>query len=315
MNKTDRLLAIVLELQGRRVVRAEDLASLFETSVRTIYRDIQALSEAGVPIIGAPGMGYSLMEGYFLPPVSFTVEEAVTLLIGTDFIEQRFDDDYCARAKSARRKIEAILSESVRNETSRIRQALRLLAPGKPVTRSKERKYFEKIRLAILEERKIRFHYSKGITDSMGDHHSERTVAPYGLVLVEGSWMLVAYCDLRQAIRHFHVSRMTGLAELEERFERPADFNLSEYQPSDDRHLRVHLRFDYDVADKVKKSNNHFIEDMEEHQEGLDVILRVRQPADLVQWVLSWGANVSVVEPESLRNRIYEEAEKMLKRC
>jgi predicted DNA-binding transcriptional regulator YafY len=80
------MLAIVLELQRKPVLRAEDLADVFEVSVRTIYRDIQALSEAGVPIAGAPGQGYSLMEGYFLPPVSFTVDEAVTLLIGTDFI-------------------------------------------------------------------------------------------------------------------------------------------------------------------------------------------------------------------------------------
>ena len=65
MNKTDRMLAIVLELRRRKVVRAEDLASIFETSVRTIYRDIQALSESGVPVMGAPGQGYSLMEGIF----------------------------------------------------------------------------------------------------------------------------------------------------------------------------------------------------------------------------------------------------------
>lgn len=67
MNKTDRMLAIVLELQRKGVVRAEDLASVFETSVRTIYRDIQALSEAGVPVVGATGQGYSLVKGYFLP--------------------------------------------------------------------------------------------------------------------------------------------------------------------------------------------------------------------------------------------------------
>jgi predicted DNA-binding transcriptional regulator YafY len=94
-------------------------------------------------IISAPGTGYSLMEGYFLPPISFTVEEAVTLLIGTDFIEQRDDDDYRVRANAARRKIEAALSESVRNETSRIRRALRLLAPGKQVASSTEREYLE----------------------------------------------------------------------------------------------------------------------------------------------------------------------------
>ncbi len=65
MNKTDRLLAIVIELQRKGVLRAEDLAARFETSTRTIYRDIQALSEAGVPVVGAPGQGYSLMEGIF----------------------------------------------------------------------------------------------------------------------------------------------------------------------------------------------------------------------------------------------------------
>ncbi|NHN31526.1 helix-turn-helix transcriptional regulator [Paenibacillus agricola] len=314
MNKTDRFLAIVLELQRKEVVRAEDLATLFGFSVRTIYRDIQALSEAGVPIIGAPGTGYSLMEGYFLPPVSFTVEEAVTLLIGTDFIEQRFDYDYRVRAQAARGKIEAILQESVRNETSRVRKAMRLLTSGKQVTPSKEREYLEKIRRAILDERKISFHYAKRLADSEGNRHSVRTVAPYGLVLVQGSWMLVAQCDLRQDIRHFRLSRMTELIDLEDRFELPAHFNLREYKPSDDRHLRVLLRFNHDMADKVKESNNFYMEDIEERQDGLYVVLRVRQLNELLQWVLSWGADVIVLEPESFRNRIREEVEKMLKR-
>ncbi|PWW02421.1 putative DNA-binding transcriptional regulator YafY [Paenibacillus cellulosilyticus] len=314
MNKTDRLLAIVLELQGRKVVRAEDLAALFETSVRTIYRDIQALSEAGVPITGTTGAGYSLMEGYFLPPIRFTIEEAVTLLIGTEFIEQRFDDDYRNRANMARRKIEVTLSDSVRSEASRIRKSLRLLAPGKQAAESNERENLDKIRRALLDGRKISFHYSKRIADSTGGRHSERTAAPYGLVLVEGSWMLVARCDLRQDIRHFRLSRMAELIELDERFELPPHFDLREYTPLDDRHLRVCLRFDHDIADKVKESNYHYIEDAKEHQDGLDVVLRVRLQDEVLQWVLGWGAGVIVLEPESFRNRIREEAQKMLKR-
>lgn len=314
MNKTDRLLAIVLELQGRQVVRAEDLAARFETSVRTIYRDIQALSEAGVPITGTTGTGYTLMEGYFLPPISFTIEEAVTLLIGTDFIEQRFDDEYRDRAKVAKRKIEVTLSDSVRSETSRIRKSLRLLAPGQQAALSNERDNFNKIRRAISDGRKIGFHYSKKMTDATGSRHSERTAAPYGLVLVEGSWMLVARCDLRQDIRHFRLSRMAELIELDERFELPADFDIREYTPLDDRHLRVCLRFDPDIADKVKESDYYYIEEMKEHQDGLDVVLRVRQPDELLQWVLGWGAGVIVLEPESFRSRIREEARKILER-
>jgi predicted DNA-binding transcriptional regulator YafY len=313
MNKTDRLLAVVLELQRKEVVRAEDLATLFETSVRTIYRDIQALSEAGVPIIGAPGTGYSLMEGYFLPPISFTVPEAVSLLIGTDFIEQQFDDDYRVRAQAARGKIEAILPSSVLNETSHVLKAMRLLISDKQVTPSKEKKYLEKIRRAILDERKINFHYAKRLGDSEGNNHSVRTVAPYGLVLIQGSWMLVARCDLRQDIRHFRLSRMTELIDLEDRFELPAHFNLREYTPPDDRNLRVRLRFNHDIADRVRESNYHYMEEMEEYRDGVHVVLRVRQLEELLQWVLGWGAGVIVLEPESFRNRIREEAKKMLK--
>ncbi|QQZ10225.1 hypothetical protein I5776_04510 [Heyndrickxia vini] len=101
------------------------------------------------------------MEGYFLPPISFTVLEAVCLLIGTDFIEQRFDDDYRVRAQSARGKIEDILPENVRNESSHVLKAMRLLISDKHVTPSKEKEYLEKIRRAILNERKISFHYTK----------------------------------------------------------------------------------------------------------------------------------------------------------
>src|SRR5438034_11136074 len=101
MNRTDRLLAIVLELQGRGRLRAEDLAATFETSKRTIYRDIQALSESGVPLLAVPGQGYELMEGYFLPPLSFTTAEASMLLLGSDFVAQNFDAEYRAVAESA----------------------------------------------------------------------------------------------------------------------------------------------------------------------------------------------------------------------
>ncbi len=146
MNKTERQLAITLELQRSKTLRAEDLASQFETSVRTIYRDIQALSEAGVPILGAPGQGYSLMEGYFLPPVRFTAEEAVSLLMGADFIEQRLDTDYGINAKSAKRKIEATLAESVRNESRLVRETMRLLHIAEQSTEERVKTYLNQVR-------------------------------------------------------------------------------------------------------------------------------------------------------------------------
>jgi predicted DNA-binding transcriptional regulator YafY len=314
MNKTDRLLAIVLELQRKGVLRAEDLAASFETSTRTIYRDIQALSEAGVPIVGATGLGYSLMEGYFLPPVSFTVEEAVALLIGTDFVEQKFDTNYGTKAQSSRGKIEAILSESVRRETSRVRSTIRLLAADEARIGGREKEYIEALRRAILEERKVRFHYSKNRSGADGNRHSVRAVAPYGLVLVHGSWILIAQCDLRQELRHFRLSRMSGLTVLDDQFTFPPDFNLQDHRPAEDRHVLVRIQANPDIADKVKESNSFYMEAFEDHEEGLYVTFLVRQPEELLHWVLGWGADVVVLEPESLRNRVRDEAEKMFKR-
>lgn len=315
MNKTDRLLAILLELQRNEMLRAEDLAAIFETSVRTIYRDIQALSEAGVPVIGAPGQGYSLMEGYFLPPVSFTVEEAVTLLIGTDFIKQLFDARYSSQAHTSGEKIEAILPEPIRDEAAQIRKSFRVLATPKDKARVQEKVYLEVIRRAILEERKIRFHYSKKIAEADGNRQSVRTVAPYGLVLVqESSWVLVAWCEYRQDIRHFRLSRMTELIALEERFLTPADFKLSTYRPTDDRNVRVCVLVQPDIADKVKEASSFYIESIEEHTDGLLVTFRVRQPEELLHWVLGWGGGVVVLEPETFRQRVRNELEIMLKR-
>src|SRR5439155_11114684 len=91
MNRLDRLMAMVLRLQGRRVVRAEDLATHFEISVRTVYRDIAALGEAGIPVMGEAGVGYGLAKGYHLPPVMFTAEEASALFMGGKLVDYLTD--------------------------------------------------------------------------------------------------------------------------------------------------------------------------------------------------------------------------------
>jgi predicted DNA-binding transcriptional regulator YafY len=314
MNKTDRLLAIVLELQRNKVLRAEDLAATFETSVRTIYRDIQALSEAGVSVIGAPGQGYSLMDGYFLPPVSFTVEEAVTLLIGTDFIERWFDTYYAGKSRTSRRKIEAILPEPIRSEATRIRKSFRLLATAEDAARIQEKTYLEVIRRAVLEERKICFHYSKRIAEADGNRKSVRTVAPYGLVLLRGSWVLIGWCELRQDIRNFRLSRMTELMDLESRFKVPMDFDLDAYKPPDDRNVRVQVLVQSDIADKVREANNFYFESIEEHAEGVLMNFRVRQPEELLHALLGWGGEVVVLEPESLRHQVKKELKKAFDR-
>lgn len=314
MNKTDRMLAIVIELQRKGVLRAEDLAAQFETSIRTIYRDIQALSEAGVPVAGAPGVGYSLMEGYFLPPISFTVEEAVALLVGADFVKMRLDAEYGAKARSSQEKIEAILTENVREETARVRSAIRLLNEHAAKTGSQEKETFERLRQAIVQKRRVYFRYSKTLPDADGNRYSERTVDPYGLVFSKGAWVLVAFCGLRRDIRHFRLSRMKGLAVQEETFHILPGFSLQDFRPPDDRNVTVKMLFEPSVHDRVQESDNYYMESFEPAEQGWLATFRVRRMEELLQWTLGWGAAVRVLEPESLRQRLREEIEKMRER-
>src|SRR5436305_10264044 len=134
MNRTDRLLAIVLELQAHGGRRAEDLAATFEISKRTVYRDIEALCEAGVPVVATPGQGYRLLPGYFLPPLSFTPEEATLLLLGSAVIGQSFDAPLQAVAASAAQKIEAVLPARIRDDVQYLRASIAFVPPSGGLT-------------------------------------------------------------------------------------------------------------------------------------------------------------------------------------
>src|SRR5437870_10711526 len=123
MNRVDRLMAMVLRLQSRRVVRAEDIAAHFEISVRTVYRDIAALGEAGVPIMAEAGIGYSLVKGYHLPPVMFTTEEASALSTGGQLVEHLTDASLRRQMESALLKIRSVLPRDRQDYLDRLRRS------------------------------------------------------------------------------------------------------------------------------------------------------------------------------------------------
>jgi predicted DNA-binding transcriptional regulator YafY len=157
MNRVDRLVAIVLRLQGRRVVRAEELAAHFEISVRTVYRDVAALCEAGVPVVAEPGVGYSLVKGYHLPPVTFTAEEASALSIGGMLVERLTDN-------SLRKQMATPISRS--NSTSKPKER-RLKSPdiGLSVGWFKVHESADTYRRRVLLER-----------GRSSDHRTERAI-------------------------------------------------------------------------------------------------------------------------------------------
>ena len=314
MNRTDRLLAIILELQRHGQRRAEDLAATFATSKRTIYRDIEALSESGVPIAAMTGQGYTLMEGYFLPPLMFTADEATMLLLGADLMAQNFDAHYRAVAQSAAAKIDGALPERRRAEVRYLQSSL-FFHQHSSVTNPQVAQCLQQLRRAVIERRRVQFQYYArwSATEQAKQPSSElRTVDPYGLAFIDGVWYLVAFDHARSARRNFRLDRLEKLALQRQTFERAANFQFTYDTEQAVRSLTVRLCFGPQVARWVRENRSFFTTAEEETAAGLLVTLQVRQIDELLQWVVGWGSQVRVLEPETLRLRVREEAKKML---
>src|SRR6186713_2121619 len=115
MNRIDRLTAILIHLQTKRVVKAEEIADRFEMSLRTVYRDVKALMEAGVPIGSEAGKGYFIVDGYHLPPVMFNQEEASAMLMAGKLVEKLTDQSIRNAFESSLQKIKSVLNEAERD--------------------------------------------------------------------------------------------------------------------------------------------------------------------------------------------------------
>lgn len=309
MNRTDRLLAIVLELQGKGKQRAEDLAATFEVSKRTIYRDIEALSQAGVPVAAAPGQGYRLVPGYFLPPLSFSADEAIMLLLGSQVMSESFDAQYKAASESAGRKIAGVLPESLRDEVGYLQSSIRFINPDAN-KRSGEATTLQQVRRAIIERQTVQFSYYARYRqpDKAGVHGKKpRKADPYGLVNVAGNWYMVARDHNKGDIRSFKLERIEGLVVLAEPFTRPVDFKLQQ-GPQEDRIVEVRALFSEEVARWVLEAPSYYTVAAEQTAEGLVVTLMVRHEQEVLQWLLSWGRHVRVLSPASLSAALAQEA-------
>ena len=307
MNRTDRLLAIVLELQGRGRVRAADLAGHFDVSRRTIYRDVLALNEAGVPIISLPGQGYTLMPGYFLPPLHFSAEEAVMLLLGSDVVAQAFDAGLASAAGSAARKIEAVLGEDVRSEVRFLRDNLRLVQRDPGGEEQWDR--LRTLRQAIVGRRTVGFRYHK---PRAGEQ--TREVDPHGLFRLDAVWLLAAYDHARAEVRTFRLDRMEELKTLPRQFERQPHFRLERDETREGRELVVRALFAPEAARQVRQNLSYYVTQTKETADGLLVTLRVRAAEEVLPWLLSWGGAARVLEPASLQARLVGEAHEILRK-
>ncbi|MEP1035314.1 YafY family protein [Ekhidna sp.] len=202
MNRIDRLNALLIHLQGKPRVPIKELEDRFEVGRRTIFRDIRSLIDSGVPIGGDAGEGYFIVEGYHLPPVVFSKEEASAILLGAKFIEQSADPHTIHTFEKAMYKIKAVLKYSDKEFLDNLedRIAIRPSPSPNPTPDS----HIAEIQLAIATNRLIDITYYSQYNDST----TRRDVEPLGMVFYSGRWHLIAYCRLREDLRDFRADRI-----------------------------------------------------------------------------------------------------------
>ncbi|CAL9548912.1 hypothetical protein SUDANB1_04387 [Streptomyces sp. enrichment culture] len=234
--RADRLLSLLLLLQNRGRMTAPELAAELEVSVRTVYRDVEALGAAGVPVCAdrGPEGGYRLVEGYRTRLTGLTDAEAGSLFLAGMPGPAR-DLGLGAVLASAQLKVQAALPAELSAQARRVQERFHLDAPAwfreaDPVP------CLEAVASAVWERRALRLHYRRW----RGEVHRE--VRPLGLVLKGGIWYLVALAE--EAVRTYRVSRVLEVEETGDVFERPAGFDLAAYWAESSRRLEAALRQD-----------------------------------------------------------------------
>ncbi|OUR95392.1 hypothetical protein A9Q84_16285 [Halobacteriovorax marinus] len=225
MRKAERLFQLVTLLRGRRqILTAEVIAKSLHVSVRTVYRDIQALSLSGVPIEGEAGVGYRLSSSFNIPPVMFNQEEITALSLALKMVKGHSDEVLSRGAASAEDKILSIIPDNVREVIDK----LPYYVPNFSNYRE-ETKWHTLLREACLMHQKVLVTYK-----DQNDVQTNRTLWPLGLMFWGQSWTLLSWCELREDYRNFRLDRFNSLEKLEEQFPQSEDISVSHYLSSQD---------------------------------------------------------------------------------
>ena len=224
MNRIDRLNAILIQLQSKRIVKAHEIAERFDISLRTVYRDIRALEESGVPIGAEAGVGYFLQENYQLPPVMFTNQEAAALLFGEKLVAQMSDKQIQSDFCSALFKVKAILRPDEKDHLEKLHDKV-VVHNFYASDGNYHQLYLTQIQQALVNKQVLQIKYE-------ARHASEpllRDVEPIGLCNYSSRWHLFAWCRLRKDYRDFRLDRITDLATTTENFKGKVHLSVKEY--------------------------------------------------------------------------------------
>jgi predicted DNA-binding transcriptional regulator YafY len=312
MNRIDRLTAILIQLQSKRVVKAEEISDRFEISLRTVYRDVKALMEAGVPIGSEAGKGYFIVDGYHLPPVMFNQHEASAMLTAGKLVEKMTDDSIRKAYESALLKIKSVLNDSEKDHLENLQSSIAVFRfPDQQMESPNE--YMADVQRAISQRQVMNLEYN-----SAKQELTKREVEPIGVVYYSGRWHMIAWCRLRNGYRDFRIDLIQNFKPAGITFDPRNLLTLQEYfhsltQAHQDME-KVTVLFDKAVAKYVKHARYYYgFVSEEEVGEKCRMTFLIGSLRSFGRWLLTYGNAVEIESPDKLKDVMDEIVEELVR--
>lgn len=311
MNRFDRITAILIQLQSKKVVKAQDLADRFGTSLRTIYRDIRTLEEAGIPLYGEAGIGYSIVDGYRLPPVMFTQEEAMAFITAEKLMEKFTDSSLNNNYSSAMFKIKAVLRGTEKDLLENLEEQIVVI--DRPRDNTPPGNILDVLLKAISEKKVVKMIYRAFDKDS-----SERFIEPIGIFHENSNWYTIGFCHLREEYRQFRIDRVIEIKLTDQpQLERTS---LKEFQELKEKMKasctlqKAVIRVDKSMAIYLKEHRHYhgFVSEVVTDDYIEMTFLTQWLESGFARWFIMFADQAVIVEPESLKTNVADILEKIL---
>jgi len=219
VNRLSRLTAILIQLQTKNLITAAELSNKFQISKRTVYRDIRALESAGVPIITEEGKGYSLMDGYKIPPVMFTENQANALILAEQLVLRNNDASFIKDYSEAIEKVKSILRYTTKEKANILANRTQY---DEVLNQKRNSNNLSDLQNALTSYRLVSIDYI-----NQNGSFTTRIIEPFAILSTE-NWYVIAWCSLRNEFRFFRPDRIQKMKVLSEHFE-PHNMTLQEY--------------------------------------------------------------------------------------
>ncbi|CAA6829631.1 MAG: Unknown protein [uncultured Aureispira sp.] len=304
MNKFDRVISTLILLQTKKIIKASNISERFGISLRTVYRDISTLKNAGIPIIGDPGIGYSIMDGYRLPPIMFNEGEALALLTAEKFIGKITDKTTQASYSEAMTKIKATLRSTDKESLAVLEDSISF----SNYTLWENKSYLQDLFKSIASKVVLKIEYQKADGST-----SLRKIESIGCYHQYNNWYLVAYCQNRAAYRTFKMNRILHLQVLDQYFD-TEHISLQTYIDQQTQAWRdqqqfqsVEVAFHKSILQHAERRKYYF--GFVQQVEAGDLVRMKFLNSSMefiARWLLQFGNRATVLEPLELKDRIKE---------